>query len=186
MWSAELSEDSPQMWEVLENNWGPWWSIKWGRRELAIGKTDSFSNGCIFLPQPMDTRFQIPQLFCLFANFMIVLLFYECKSFSLHVCLPTTCMPGAHRSQKRESVPLELELQVLLGHQAGAGNGIRSCRRVASALTPLSHLSNPSSSAFQCGLLVATFQGAYRPSALDPGRIIIAFQFLRLKRFWFS
>ena len=39
-------------------------------------------------------------------------------------------------------------------------------------LAPWAISLTPSSSGFQCGLLVATFQGAYRSSALDPGYII--------------
>lgn len=42
--------------------------------------------------------------------------------FCLHVCLYTTCIPGALRDQKRESYSLELELQMVLSHYGGAGN----------------------------------------------------------------
>ena len=36
--------------------------------------------------------------------------------FCLHVCLCITCMPGAHRGQKRASDSLELELQMVVSH----------------------------------------------------------------------
>ena len=32
----------------------------------------------------------------------------------MHVCLHTTCMPGAHRGQKRVLDSLELELQMVV------------------------------------------------------------------------
>jgi hypothetical protein len=37
----------------------------------------------------------------------------------MYVC---TCMLGAHRSQKRTSDSLELELQMFVSHHVGAGN----------------------------------------------------------------
>lgn len=35
-------------------------------------------------------------------------------AFILHVCLCSTCMPGAYRSQKRSSDHLEVELQIVV------------------------------------------------------------------------
>ena len=40
----------------------------------------------------------------------------------LHICLFITCVPGAHRSQKRESDPLELEVQMVVSYYVGPGN----------------------------------------------------------------
>jgi hypothetical protein len=39
----------------------------------------------------------------------------------LCVCLCTTSTPGAHRSQKRTSESLEMELQTIMIHHMGAG-----------------------------------------------------------------
>lgn len=38
----------------------------------------------------------------------------------------TTCMPGAHRKQKRMSDTLELELETVVGHYVG--DGIELCK----------------------------------------------------------
>ena len=43
--------------------------------------------------------------------------------FFLQVCLRTMCVPGACGGQKRVSDPLELELQKVVSHRVGAGNG---------------------------------------------------------------
>lgn len=42
--------------------------------------------------------------------------------FYLHVPMCITCMTGAHGGQKRTPEPLKLELKVLEGSHAGAGN----------------------------------------------------------------
>lgn len=43
------------------------------------------------------------------------------RAFCRHVCLHSTCMPGAHESQKRVLGPLGLELQEVVGCSVGAG-----------------------------------------------------------------
>lgn len=37
--------------------------------------------------------------------------------FSLHVCLWTICMRGAHKSRKRKQNPLKLQLELVVSHQ---------------------------------------------------------------------
>lgn len=41
--------------------------------------------------------------------------------FCLHVCICTTCVPGASSGQKRVSDPVELELQMLVSYHVGSG-----------------------------------------------------------------
>lgn len=53
--------------------------------------------------------------------------------FFLHVCLYTTCEPGALRSQKKFD-SLELELQVAVSHHVGAGFQTQVLGRALSAL----------------------------------------------------
>lgn len=40
-----------------------------------------------------------------------------------HVCLYITCLPGAHRVQKRTLFPREPELQTAVDNRVGAGKG---------------------------------------------------------------
>uniref|UniRef100_A0A8C8ULU8 Uncharacterized protein n=1 Tax=Peromyscus maniculatus bairdii TaxID=230844 RepID=A0A8C8ULU8_PERMB len=42
--------------------------------------------------------------------------------FCLHVCLGIVCIPGSHRSQKRRSDLLEMELQIIVRCHVGARN----------------------------------------------------------------
>lgn len=54
-------------------------------------------------------------------------------SVCLCVCLLTICEPGAHRGQKGELDPLDLELQIDgCEPHVGAGNGLRSERATRS------------------------------------------------------
>lgn len=46
----------------------------------------------------------------------------------------TTCVPGAHGSQRRISDTMELELWSVVSHPIGAGNGAQALVRAASAL----------------------------------------------------
>lgn len=48
-------------------------------------------------------------------------LFYVYKC--LHVCKCATCLPDAHRSQKRLSDPMELELGMVVSYNVNAGYG---------------------------------------------------------------
>lgn len=43
-----------------------------------------------------------------------------CMSICLHAHMCGTCMPDAHRGQKRASYTLELELQVVITHNMDA------------------------------------------------------------------
>lgn len=51
---------------------------------------------------------------------MFSLLFYVAWVICKHVWPGTVFMLGAHRSQKRASYPLDLELQTVVGHHIGA------------------------------------------------------------------
>lgn len=46
----------------------------------------------------------------------------------------TTRIPGAHRLQKRELDPLDLELQIVVTHGVGTGSQLRSLARTTIAL----------------------------------------------------
>lgn len=48
------------------------------------------------------------------------LLFYVAQVFCKHVWPGIMFMRGAHRSQKRASDPLDLKLQMVVGHHGGA------------------------------------------------------------------
>lgn len=52
------------------------------------------------------------------------------------------CVPGAHGSQKKELDPLELEQQVVVSNQVGAGNGTGSPVGTASVLKQVSSQPN--------------------------------------------
>ena len=52
---------------------------------------------------------------------LLILIILFVRAFCQHVCLLSTCMPGAHESQKRVLGPLELELQEVVGCSVGAG-----------------------------------------------------------------
>lgn len=56
------------------------------------------------------------------------------------VCMCTMCVQG-QEGQKRTSDPLELELQVVVNHNMGAGDQ-NTCAKTANAFN-LSHLSSP-------------------------------------------
>lgn len=43
-------------------------------------------------------------------------------AFCMHVCLCAMCVPGTYKCQKRAPDPLELELQIVVSHQVGAGD----------------------------------------------------------------
>lgn len=61
--------------------------------------------------------------------------------FCLCACLCTMYMPGAHRSQKKASVPLELEIQMVVHCHVGAKNWTQFLKknslRVEPSLQPL-------------------------------------------------
>lgn len=52
----------------------------------------------------------------------------------MHVCLGTTCMPSAHRSQKKVLDALELELGMVVRYHVAIGTEPWGSGRVASTL----------------------------------------------------
>lgn len=60
----------------------------------------------------------------------------------VHECLCTLCMPIAHRSQKRASDPLKLELQVAVRCHVSAENQTWVLKRRSQCSQPLGHLSS--------------------------------------------
>lgn len=48
---------------------------------------------------------------------------FICMCACQHVCLCTTCVPSAHRIQKRTLFPLEPELQTAVDNHVGTGKG---------------------------------------------------------------
>lgn len=52
----------------------------------------------------------------------------------MYVCMCTTCMPSAHRHQKKALGSLELELQVAMSHYVMLGLELRSSAKATSSL----------------------------------------------------
>lgn len=67
--------------------------------------------------------------------FFCFLTFFCLWVFCLHVCVPTACIPGAHGDQERAWNLLEMELQTVVKHHVGDGNGSQFSGRAAGALS---------------------------------------------------
>jgi hypothetical protein len=78
-----------------------------------------FLTSCYFLKIIYKT---LQKAFLLVYLFIIYLFLYVCL-FCLHVFLCTTYVPGVHKSKKRAS--LELELQIVVSLHLGASNWIQ-------------------------------------------------------------
>lgn len=88
----------------------------------------------------ISRRCPTPQFFAsmkvlLFLILLLLFNFFCLWVFCLHVCVPTTCIPGAQGDQERAWNLLEMELQTVVKHHVGAGNGSQFSGRVTGALS---------------------------------------------------
>ena len=56
------------------------------------------------------------------SYFLEISFYFMCMNVCLHVCMCTTCVPGAQSSLKRMPYPLELELHIVISHHVSAGS----------------------------------------------------------------
>lgn len=68
---------------------------------------------CMHVIKNIFFKGQILNLYLFLKKKSKLTLFYMYNCFWLHVCMGAICMPHACGSQKRESGPLELELQMV-------------------------------------------------------------------------
>ena len=84
------------------------------------------------MPRARGARVWVPAIslllaYCALATKVFFLLFFFFRltylmflSVCLHVCTCMTCMPGAHRGQKKALAPPDLELVMIMSHHVGA------------------------------------------------------------------